>query len=89
MSRRANGGMPISMTVGQTISGELALSKVVFTPGTANDTFLLQDSSGKIVLFGKASTLTSEIFDFAEPIECNGLGLATLPANGTLLVYLA
>jgi hypothetical protein len=87
MSRRANGGIPVSMTVGQTISGDLALSKVAFTPGTANDTFLLQDSTGKTVLFGKASTTDTKIFDFSEPIQCNGLGLATLPAGGTLLVY--
>jgi hypothetical protein len=87
MAQVAKGGLPFSIAAGQQIPGEMALSKVVFNPSGATDSFILQDANGKLVLQGKVSAVATQPYDFSTPIEVNGLGCAQLSAGATLLVY--
>lgn len=87
MAQAAKGGLPFSITPGQQVTGETLVSKVVHIPAAANDTFILQDGTGKLFLQGKASGTGAQPYDYPTPVQVKDLGCAQLSAGGTLLVY--
>jgi hypothetical protein len=67
MAKVASGGQPFSISAGQQTPGDMTIVKVIHIPSVVNDTFVLQDGNGKLVLQGKAQTAGAQSYDFPIP----------------------